>query len=191
MHENYAKISPYSIKNKVLPHFFDCLRSQCGTALIERCKTFMNAVKMIVKANFPLHYFYRASEVIEEARSLGAGIVIPHPEQFWPVLLTSYDVDGVEVWNPQSHRYTNFLVSVLNEKNRRMDSSERPLLIFMGDDTHMGEKTRNPGEQHPEKAAREIGLQPAWDDLGIRKTLILAGTSRKQVIEEYKKRLAG
>lgn len=66
--------------------------------------------------------------------------MIPHPEQFWPILLTGYDVDGVEVWNPQSHRYTNFLVSVLNEKNRRMDSSERPLLIFMGDDTHMSEK---------------------------------------------------
>ena len=191
MNENYAKISPYSIKNKVLPYFFDCLRPHCGTALIDRCKTFMNAVKMIVKANFPLHYFYRASEVIEEARALRAGVVIPHPEQFWPILLTGYDVDGVEVWNPQSHRYTNFLVSVLNEKNRRMDSSERPLLIFMGDDTHMSEKTRDPGEQHPEKSAREIGLQPAWDDLGIRKTLILAGTSRKQVIEEYKSRLAG
>ncbi len=191
MNENYTKISPYSIKNKVLPHFFDCLRPMCGTALIDRSQTFMSAVKMIVKANFPLHYFYRASEVIEEARSLRAGVVIPHPEQFWPIMLTAYDVDGVEVWNPQSHRYTNFLVSVLNEKNRRMDSSERPLLIFMGDDTHMSEKTRNPAEQHPEKSAREIGLQPAWDDLDIRKTLILAGSSRKQVIEEYKKRLAG
>lgn len=180
-----------SIKNKVLRNFFNSLRPEYGDTLIDRVQTFLTAVKRIVKRHFPLSFFYRTREIIEEARLHNAGIVIPHPEQFWPVLLADYDVDGVEVWNPQSHRYTQFLISVLNEKNRRRSASRRPLLIFMGDDTHMGEKTLDPAVQNPEKAAREIGVQPAWDDMSVRKTLIKAGIDRDKVISVYKARLAG
>jgi hypothetical protein len=61
----------------------------------------------------------------------------------------------------------------------------------MGDDTHMGEKRKDPQLQDPEKAKREIGLQPAWDDLKIRKQLVFANTSRKKVIREYINRLSG
>jgi len=188
--DKYASvIHEQSIKNKLLRNFFDGLRPEYGNALIDRSQVFLNAVKLIVKADFPLHYFYRTSEVIEEARSLGAGIVIPHPEQFWPVLLAEYDVDGYEVWNPQSRRYTEFLISVLNKKNSRIGLSHRKLLVFMGDDTHLGEKTRDPEMQDEEKGGREIGLQPAWDDLNIQKTLIMGNFDRKKVIEEYKSRL--
>jgi hypothetical protein len=81
-------------------------------------------VKALVKVEFSLKYFYRTSEVIEEARALGAGIVIPHPEQFWPILLKEYDVDGIEVWNPQSRRYTEFLISVLNRRNQKRGSRQ-------------------------------------------------------------------
>jgi hypothetical protein len=185
------RIPARSIKNKVLRNFFDTLRPDYGDALIDRSQTFLTAVKKIVKAHFPPQYFYRTSEVIEEARSLGAGIVIPHPEQFWPVLLADYDVDGIEVWNPQSRQYTQFLISVLKDKNQRRAGARPPLLIFMGDDTHMAEKTRNPADQKPGKANREIGLQPAWDDLTIRKTLIMAKSGRRQAIAAYKERLAG
>ncbi len=139
--------------------------------------------------NQKVQYFYRTSEVIEEARALGAGIVIPHPEQFWPILLADYDIDGIEVWNPQSRKYTEFLISVINQKNRCSGFSKRNLLIFMGDDTHMAEKTRAPEVQDQEKAGREIGYQPAWDDLSIRKALIRAGASRRNVIQEYEARL--
>lgn len=180
-----------SLKNKILRNFFDMLRPDYGDALIDRSQTFLTAVKKIVKAHFPPQYFYRTSEVIEEARSLHAGIVIPHPEQFWPVLLADYDVDGIEVWNPQSRKYTQFLISVLKDKNHRRAGERPPLLIFMGDDTHMGEKTRDPADQKPEKANREIGLQPAWDDLTVRKRLIMANSGRRQVIAAYKERLAG
>jgi hypothetical protein len=188
--QSITTVPPQSIKNKILRNFFDCLRADYGDPLIDRAQTFLKAVKKRVKAEFPLQYFYRTREIIEEARALDAGIVIPHPEQFWPVLLAEYDVDGVEVWNPQSHRYTEFLVSVLNEKNQRR-KTDRPLLVFMGDDTHMGEKTRDPRQQNREKAAREIGLQPAWDDLVIRKSLIMANSSRAKVMAEYRNRLAG
>jgi len=82
-------------------------------------------------------------------------------------------------------------VSVLNEKNRERPPSKRRLLVFMGDDTHMGEKVRDPKRQNVEKAGREIGLQPAWDDLVIRKSLIMANSSRAKVMAEYKSRLAG
>ncbi len=188
--DKYASVIPeQSVKNKLLRNFFDNLRPEYGNALIDRSQIFLNAVKLIVKADFPLHYFYRTSEVIEEARSLGAGIVIPHPEQFWPILLAEYDVDGYEVWNPQSRRYTEFLISVLNKKNSGLGLSHRKLLVFMGDDTHLGEKTRNPEVQDEEKGSREIGVQPAWDDLSIQKTLILGNFDRKKVIEEYKSRL--
>lgn len=118
-------------------------------------------------------------------------MVIPHPEQFWPILLAEYDVDGYEVWNPQSQRYTEFLISVLYEKNRRRGNLARRMLVFMGDDTHMGEKTLPVQSGNGNKARREIGLQTAWDDLSISKKLIVADMDRARVIQEYQTRLDG
>lgn len=177
-------------KNKLVRNFLDALRSRFGDRLVNRAQVYAKAVKDLVKEAFSLSYFYRATEIIEEARSLGAGIVIPHPEQFWPILLADYDVDGIEVWNPQSQQYTEFLINVVNRRNRMGWHGKRPLLIFMGDDCHMSEKTRAPAEQDTEKAAREIGLQPAWHDFAIRKSLIINGVSRRKIIEEYRGRLA-
>jgi hypothetical protein len=191
LQQHESELPRDALKNKLLRDFIDHLRPVYGDRIIDRAQTFLKAVKQLVKANFPTKYFYRTKEIIEEARALGGGIVIPHPEQFWPILLAGYDVDGIEVWNPQSRRYTEFLISVINEKNQRRRHGESPLLIFMGDDTHMGEKRKDPQLQDPEKAKREIGLQPAWDDLKIRKQLVFANTSRKKVIREYINRLSG
>ncbi|MBF0225004.1 MAG: hypothetical protein HQK76_06070 [Desulfobacterales bacterium] len=188
--DNIYNISPQMIKNKLLRNFIDCQRSLLGDLFINRAQNFLNAIKKIVKQSFSLEYFYRISEIIEEARYIGAGVVIPHPEQFWPILLSEYDVDGYEVWNPQSRRYTEFLISVLNRKNKSLGLSQKKLLVFMGDDTHMGEKIRKPDEQDVEKASREIGFQPAWDDYSICKTLIIANASRENVIDEYKERIS-
>ena len=187
---NYDKILPMAIKNNLLRNYFDALRSEVDGTVINRAQTFLKAVKNLVKREFPLKFFYRTSEIIEEARSLGAGIVIPHPEQFWPVLLADYDVDGYEVWNPQSLEYTRFLIKTMVRQNKQQHLP-RPLIIFMGDDTHMGEKIRPIAEQDKKKAAREIGVQPPWDDMDIRKLLIKAGMDRNQVISEYKARLSG
>jgi len=189
LEDQQDRIPPIMIKNKLLRNFFDGLRETYGDDLIDRVQTFLKAVKEGVKAKFSLKYFYRTSEVIEEARSLGAGIVVPHPEQFWPILLREYDVDGIEVWNPQSRRYTDFLISVLNQRNRKVGPGQPKLITFMGDDTHLGEKARDPAHQDPEKARREVGLQPAWDDVAIRKTLIMAGVDKINVIREYESRL--
>jgi hypothetical protein len=178
------------LKNKLLRNYFDVLRADYGDPLIDRVQSFLKAVKTHVKSNFSLQYFYRTSEIIEEARMHGAGIVVPHPEQFWPILLAEYDVDGYEVWNPQSQRYTDFLISVVNRKNRERTVTQRSLLIFMGDDTHMGEKIKEPKFQDKEKAGREIGYQPVWDDLNIRKRLIKAQVNISSVIDEYRLRLA-
>uniref|UniRef100_A0A7C4RT97 Uncharacterized protein n=1 Tax=Desulfatirhabdium butyrativorans TaxID=340467 RepID=A0A7C4RT97_9BACT len=186
---HYDRIPIEMFKNKLLRDFLDEYRPEFGDAWINRAQIFLHAVKQLVKAQFPLRYFYRTSEIIEEARSLGGGIVIPHPEQFWPILLADYDVDGYEIWNPQSRRYTEFLISVINRKNALQKSRDRRLLLLMGDDTHMGEKVRDPDKQVPEKAKREIGVQPAWEDMDIQKALIAADMSRKRVIEEYKARL--
>ena len=174
----------------MLRNFFDFLRPTYGDTLIDRAQTFLTAVKQQVKAEFSLEYFFRTSEVIEEARSLNAGIVIPHPEQFWPVLLADYDVDGVEVWNPQSQRYTDFLISVIRDINRKPHRAGNPLLIFMGDDTHFGEKVRDPDKQNKQKAARELGIQPPWDDLNVAKALVRSGINRRKLIEEYTNRIA-
>ncbi len=180
-----------SIKNKLLRNYFDALRGEAGNDFINRVQVFLKAVKQQVKDNFPLKYFYRTTEIIEEARALGAGIVIPHPEQFWPILLADYDVDGYEVWNPQSREYTDFLISTIIKKNKQPGLGRRKLLVFMGDDTHMAEKVKPPGEQDKAKAAREIGVQPAWDDRSILKKLIIADMDRRKVIADYKSRLAG
>uniref|UniRef100_I2PYS2 Uncharacterized protein n=1 Tax=Desulfovibrio sp. U5L TaxID=596152 RepID=I2PYS2_9BACT len=184
-----ATLPEDTYKNKLVRNFLDTLRPRFGDRLVNKAQVYARAVKELVKEAFSLSYFYRATEVIEEARSLGAGIVIPHPEQFWPILLADYDVDGIEVWNPQSQQYTEFLINVVNRRNRMGWHGERPILIFMGDDCHMSEKTRDPAEQDPEKAAREIGLQPAWHDFAIRKSLIINGVSRRKIIAEYRSRL--
>lgn len=184
-----ATLPEDTYKNKLVRNFLDTLRPRFGERIVNKAQVYAKAVKDLVKEAFSLSYFYRATEVIEEARSLGAGIVIPHPEQFWPILLADYDVDGIEVWNPQSQQYTEFLINVVNRRNRMGWHGKRPLLIFMGDDCHMSEKTRDPAEQDASKAAREIGLQPAWHDFAIRKSLIINGVSRRKVIGEYRSRL--
>ncbi|MBU1228437.1 MAG: hypothetical protein KKA55_00415 [Proteobacteria bacterium] len=180
-----------AFKNKLVRNFVDGHRPLLGDRLVNRVQVFLKAVKQMVKAQFPLTYFYRTTEFIEEARALGGGVVIPHPEQFWPILLAEYDVDGYEVWNPQSQRYTEFLINVLYEKNRRKAAGERRMLVFMGDDTHMGEKTLPAANGNSCKTRREIGLQPAWDDISIGKKLIIADMDRVRVIEEYAARLDG
>ena len=185
-----SETPPSSIKNKLLTHYFDALQDHYDGRRIAQAKALLKAVKKVVKANFNLEYFYEDREVIEEVRSLGGGIVIPHPEQFWPILLGDYDVDGYEVWNPQSQEYTEFLINVVNRENKaRANTSRRPLLIFMGDDCHMGEKVKEPRHQDAEKAGREIGVQHAWDDLAIRKSLITAGADRHLVINAYRELL--
>ena len=189
LERNAGSMPVDAIKNKLVRNFVDGLRPLLGNALANRVQVFLKEVKAVVKAQFPLTYFYRTTEFIEEARALGGGVVIPHPEQFWPILLANYDVDGYEVWNPQSQRYTEFLISVLYEKNRRRGNGERRMLVFMGDDTHMGEKTLAVSNGDSSKARREIGLQPAWDDLVIGKKLIVADMDRARVIEEYSARL--
>jgi hypothetical protein len=179
-----------AVKNKLIRHYFDTLRGHYDDLLINHAQLFLKAIKKIVKANFNLDFFYETREVIEEIRSLGGGIVIPHPEQFWPILLAEYDVDGYEVWNPQSREYTEFLIRVVHHQNKTRQHREKPILLFMGDDCHLGEKIRDPMYQDPEKAGRQVGVQSAWDDLAIRKSLIVANADRHNLIEEYKARLS-
>jgi hypothetical protein len=189
--DRHAELPQDALKNKLLCNYFDSLRPFYDGELIDRIQTYLSAVKAIVKSHFSLRYFYRTSEVIEEARALGGGIIIPHPEQFWPILLADYDVDGYEVWNPQSQRYTDFLIAAVGRANACAGLSTRRKLVFMGDDTHMSEKVKEVSQRNPEKANREIGYQPAWDDLEISKRLILSGMSREIVIREYRDRLLG
>ena len=186
--EHEADIPADMLKNKLLRNFFNTLRERYDDRLIDHAQFFLQAIKKIVKASFSLTYFYRTSEIIEEVRRLNGGILIPHPEQFWPILLADYDIDGIEVWNPQSRQYTEFLINCVHRQNEQARNG-RSLLIFMGDDTHFGEKVIDPAHQDPEKAGRELGVQPAWDDLLIRKSLIVANMNRKRVIAEYKARL--
>ena len=178
-----------AFKNKLLRNYFDSLRKYHQTDLIDRSQLLLNAVKELVKCNFDLKYFYEIREIIEEARSINAGIVIPHPEQFWPILLADYDVDGIEVWNPQSREFTHFLVDVVRRKNETRSKRDRRFLVFMGDDTHMSEKVRELKYRAPEKANREIGYQPAWEDPEIQKALVQAKMNKKQIIDEYFNRL--
>ena len=189
LEQHEQRLPRIMIKNKLVSEFIAAQRAHNPDRLINRALLYVQAVKQLVKRDFSLQYFYRTSEVIEEARSLGAGVVIPHPEQFWPILLADYDVDGYEVWNPQSRQFTEFLINVLCRQNKSRRPKERRLLVFMGDDTHLGEKTKDPALQDRAKGSREVGLQPAWDDPPIRKALMLAGMERDRVLEEYEGRL--
>jgi hypothetical protein len=186
---HYNETPKEMLRNKLIKNYFDSLGDIYDARYIGRAQIFLKTVKEIVKRQFPLSHFYEVNEFIEEIRSHGGGIVIPHPEQFWPILMADYDVDGYEVWNPQSREFTEFLINVVNRQNESPARKGKPLLITMGDDCHMGEKVKDPRFQEREKAAREIGVQPAWDDLSIRKSLIFAGVDRRKTITEYKGRL--
>lgn len=190
MIEKHQQTIPSStLKNKLVRNYINSYRSLFGHVFIDRVQSFVREVKTVVKSEFSPQYYYLTSEMIEEIRGLGGCIVIPHPEQFWPILLADYDVDGYEVWNPQSQRYTEFLISVVDNHNRHRHSNRRKLLVFMGDDCHLGEKTLPPDVQDPLKAEREVGLQPAWEDMNICKRLISSMTGKLEVIQEYKERL--
>ncbi|MCA1742689.1 MAG: hypothetical protein ABR542_02420 [Desulfonatronovibrio sp.] len=186
---NEPDISRNIIKNRLIKDYIDALRSVYPDNFINRVQVFIKSVKKIVKQNFSLTYFYRTSEIIEEVRQIGGGIIVPHPEQFWPILLCDYDIDGYEVWNPQSQEYTEFLVNVINRQNKSRGKDRKKLLLFMGDDTHLSEKVKDPTKIEASKYYRDIGVQPAWDDLSIRKSLIIGGFSREKMIEKYKSRL--
>ncbi|UCF35085.1 MAG: hypothetical protein JSV78_07210 [Phycisphaerales bacterium] len=187
--KNESITPPEAVRNKLLMNYFETLRDTFSPRFVDRALTFLRAVKQDVKAHFSNEYFYATEAVIEEVRSLGGGIIVPHPEQFWPILLADYHVDGYEVWNPQSQEYSEFLINVVARQNKSRARTERPLLITMGDDCHLGEKVKEPRFQDPDKAGREVGVQPAWDDPAIRKSLILADADRGRVIEEYRNRL--
>lgn len=188
---NYTRTPAVSLKNKLLPNYFMELKAFYDSHFISKALVFLKNVKKIVKKHFVMNYFYETPEMIEEVRALGGGIVVPHPEQFWPILLADYDVDGYEVWNPQSRQFTEFLINVVIRKNRSQEYQSRPLLIFMGDDTHLGEKIKEPDHQNPEKAGREIGYQPAWDDPAIQKSLIFGNFTKTGIMQEYRDRLLG
>lgn len=189
LQEEEARTPPEAIRNKLLVNYIESLRMKFDPRFVGRAVSLLRAVKAVVKAHFSNDFFYRTEEIIEEVRGFGGGIIIPHPEQFWPVLLADYDVDGYEVWNPQSREYTEFLINVVSAQNKARPAAMNRLLILMGDDCHLGEKTRDPEIRDIEKSSREIGFQPAWDDLLIRKSLITARADRWSVIDEYRERL--
>lgn len=189
LEENEAVINRQIIKNSLLPNYINAQRALYNDTFINKVLVLIKSVKKIVKANFSPANFYRTSEIIEEARGIGGGIIVPHPEQFWPILLCDYDVDGYEVWNPQSQEYTEFLINVINRQNKSRPSRDSKLLLFMGDDTHMAEKIKDPNTAEASKYYRDIGVQPAWDDLSIKKSLIIGSFSRKNMIREYRERL--
>jgi len=187
--KNFSATPEISIKNKLLINYFHALREHYESHTVERAVIFLAGVKEIVKKCFRLDYFYEVNEIIEETRALGGGVIVPHPEQFWPVLLADYNVDGYEVWNPQSLEFTEFLIQVVVKKNKELKGSQRPFLVVMGDDTHLSEKILAPAVQQPDKMAREVGYQPAWHDLNIRKSLNMGDFEKHKIIEEYRSRL--
>lgn len=188
----YAPDMPEAcVKNKLLVNYLNAQKDHYDHHTIDRVVIFALAVKEIVKRHFPLEYFYEVAEVIAEVRNLGGCIVVPHPEQFWPILLADYDVDGYEVWNPQSREFTEFLIQTVARKNQSAGAGRRALLIFMGDDTHLSEKILEDHERDPDKAAREVGYQPAWRDPTVLKALNGMGIDKKKIIQDYQHRLKG
>jgi hypothetical protein len=189
LREHEQELRPEVLKNRLVRDYFDLLRELNPERLIDDSQALLGLVKEGVKEAFDPSFFYDVPEVIEEVRAVGGGVVIPHPEQFWPILLADYDVDGYEVWNPQSREYTEFLIDVVVRQNRTRARGKRPLLVFMGDDTHFSEKLKPVSQRHPEKAGREVGVQGGWDEPAIADRLAAAGLTRPAVIGEYRARL--
>ncbi len=177
------------LKNRLLPDFILARTGPEHLRLAEQAILFVNAVKKTVKDQLKPEEFHSPEEVIEEARSLQGGVVIPHPPQFWPALLADLDVDGWEVWNPSTPHHTRFLLEALDRANQ-CRRGRRRLLAFMGDDTHMSAKFRPNRTEEKDSAGREIGFQDPWTDPPIRALLDRTGQSLAATIDEYRARMA-
>ncbi|MDR1677870.1 MAG: hypothetical protein LBS44_05705 [Deltaproteobacteria bacterium] len=175
------------LKNRLLTDFMLARNQGLDPTLFGSSLTVANIVKTLVKHRLNVKRFNTAQEIIEEARCLGAGIVIPHPPQFWPVLIDDLDVDGWEVWNPSTPGYTLFLIDCLARTKGR---TKRPLLAFMGDDTHMSSKVRANITEDKNGRGREIGFQPPWWDPDVAQALKRNGQSRERTMDEFRSRLA-
>jgi hypothetical protein len=172
------------LKNRLLPDFMDALAGE--DPRLPPALGVVKAAKKKVKAAFQPANFYSPREIIEEARALGAGVVIPHPPFFWPVLLDDLDVDGWEIWNSSSPRHVEFLARALARANQARGGRRR-LLAFMGDDTHFSSKYRPPPGGGPD--GRELGFQDPWADPAIDKILAETGQSLAGTLAEYRARL--
>ncbi|MDR1656608.1 MAG: hypothetical protein LBT47_03485 [Deltaproteobacteria bacterium] len=174
------------LKNRLLTDFMAECSGNIEQAQLDQALSVVSVVKGIVKKRFDPNRFHTVHEVIEEARSFGAGVVIPHPPLFWPVLLDDLDIDGWEVWNPSTPNHTRFLIDCLG----RIKERKRKLLAFMGDDTHMSSKIRPEMGGKKNNQNREIGFQPPWCDPQVAAALAALGQSRERTMDEYRARLA-
>ena len=172
------------LKNRLLTDFIGGSAKNFSPELVGQALAHINAVKKGVKSQMRPEQFYSPEEVIEEARSLGAGVIIPHPPKFWPILLSELDVDGWEVWNPSTPKHTIFLIEALKRHN---ETHAKKLLAFMGDDTHMSAKIRENYGTEKKGAEREIGFQPPWADPIVAKSLKEAGQSRQKSLDAYRR----
>ena len=174
------------LKNRLLTDFMQERASGLDKAVLGKALSVVKLVKTMVKRRFDPSRFHTAAEVIEEARGLGAGVVLPHPPLFWPALLDDLDVDGWEVWNPSTPKHTLFLFDCLARAGRR----RRPLLAFMGDDTHMSSKIRPDVMEDQSYREREIGFQPPWDSPPVADALRALGQGRERTMDEYRARIS-
>jgi hypothetical protein len=172
------------LKNRLLPDYIK-RRWAGGPEGLERLLAFIERVKALVKARVVPGRLHTPRELIEEARALGAGVVIPHPPRFWPALLDDLDVDGWEVWNSSTPDHAPFLIDCLARKA----GARRPLLAFMGDDTHMSSKIRPEAPAKKGSDKTEIGFQP-WDDPLLREAMRAKGQSRERTYSEYLSRIS-
>ncbi len=176
------------LKNRLLPDFLQARSSPAHRALAEQALMVIGAVKKTVKTGLNPEAFHSPEEIIEEARSLGGGVVIPHPPIFWPILLADLDVDGWEVWNSSTPHHTVFLLEALDRANQARRGRRR-LLAFMGDDTHLSGKIRPARSEEKDSANREIGFQDPWFDPAVQTVLERTGQSLIGTLNEYRTRL--
>lgn len=178
------------LKNRLLTDYVAAQEARHSRPLAQAAVLFIKAVKKEVKRAFNCNHFHLAAEVIEEARGLGCGLIIPHPQLFWPVLLAGLDVDGWEIWNPSTPDFSPFLLEALHAQNQRRPRAKK-LLPFMGDDTHLSAKIKSLYCQDEGQENREIGWQPPWEAPEVSARMKSLGYSRAASINEYRHRLNG
>lgn len=185
--KHYEQIPREMFKNKLILNYFLSLGEFYEADIINKCRVFLSYIEKNIKKDFSVSHFFNVHDIIDETKQVGGCIVVPHPEQFWPILLANYDVDGYEVWNPLSSDFTEFLIKVICEKNNTERSTR--FLPFMGDDTHLSEKIKDLLIVDPVKANSEIGFQPGWFNLCVKNQLKDTGFTKETIIQDYISRL--
>lgn len=178
------KIDYFLISNSLLVNFVCNILTKYNDLIKKQAKLFLLEFKKLCYIHFDTKFFYSVEDFVEEVQWSGGAISVPHPEQFWPILLTKYKFDGIEFWNPSSASYSELILDRIIRLNKYKKEAVIPLV---GDDTHFNKLVEEVSKNRI--PSRDLGYQPIWKSKIIQQILKRNSLCKQKIIDLYRERL--